>query len=265
MTPRRKKIVRPALKYFGGKTRAVDIIRRHFPPRLTEMVSPFIGGGSIEIEMAKRRVRVHAYDAEPALACFWKYQLAEREALFADVKRRGQVHPHEWLAVQARLSTMVDSVERAALYYLINRSAFKGGTLSAGRSKTRWATRALMHDIRHFRAPKLSVECADFQVSLARHPDLFAYLDPPYLVQNQSTATCYGQNGELHQNFDHQGLFDLVKDRPRWIMSQSNSEKARALYAGFKLIEPKWAYGGDQECKELLIFSRDLEPRQPAA
>ena len=253
--------MRSALMYFGGKTRAVDIIRRHFPTRLTEMVSPFIGGGSIEIEMAKRRVRVHAYDAEPAVVCFWKYQLADPAALFAEVKRRGQVHPHEWLAFRARLSTMEDSVERAALYYLVNRSAFQGGTLSAGRSKTQRATRALMHDIRNFRAPKLSVECADFHVSLARHPGLFSYLDPPYLLQKQSAARCYGQNGELHQKFDHEGLFDLVKDRSRWIMSQANSEKARSLYAGFKMTELKLALSGDHECKELLIFSRDLKPR----
>jgi len=231
------------------------------PPDLKEMVSPFLGGGSFEVEMAKRGTRVYAYDVEPALVCFWRYQTTERFQLFEAVKALGEPTKTELCRWQGELPAMPDSIERAALYYIVNKASWMGMTLAGGVSNTRRASRRTKHDIHKFKAPKLTVECLDFREALVRHPRMFAYLDPPYIFEDKSAAKLYGVDGQLHHRFDHQGLFEAVKDRPRWIMSQADNASVRALYDGFEMIAPYWAYGAGAECRELLIFSRDLVPR----
>jgi DNA adenine methylase len=250
-----------ALSYYGGKTRALSILRRHMPRGLKAMVSPFLGGGSFEVAMARRGTRVHAYDAEPALVCFWHYQTTDPYGLFAAVKALGEPTNEQLHRWKKTLPEVPDSIDRAALYYLVNKSSWMGMTLAGGIHRTRRATRSMKHDIHRFCAPRLSVECLRFEDSLARHPDLFAYLDPPYIFENPSAAKLYGVAGELHQDFDHHGLFEAVKGRGQWIMSQADNDTARSLYSGFTMISPQWAYGGVAQCRELLIFSRDLEPR----
>lgn len=251
------------INYEGGKTRAVSILRRQMPRGLREMLAPFIGGGPFEIEMAKRGVRVHAYDAEPALVCFWRHQTTDPFRLFAEVKALGEPTKDDLKKWKKNLPEMTDSIERAAKYYLVNKASWMGMTLAGGLSTDRRATRRSMHDIHKFDAKKLSVEWMGFQESLARHPNMFAYLDPPYIFENEKAATLYGVRGKLHQDFDHQELFDIVKDRDQWIMSQADNPTARSLYSGFEMIAPKWSYGGGRECRELLIFSKDLAPRGP--
>ena len=69
------------LRYPGGKTRAVKHILPHFPEDMKELCSPFLGGGSIELALASKGVKVHAYDIFEPLVCFWKHLIENPEAL----------------------------------------------------------------------------------------------------------------------------------------------------------------------------------------
>lgn len=53
---------RSLLRYPGGKTRAVDFITKFFPQRLDRLLSPFFGGGSIELAVAASGTKVYGYD-----------------------------------------------------------------------------------------------------------------------------------------------------------------------------------------------------------
>ena len=44
--------IRSPLRYPGGKTRGVEFITRFFPKNLDKLLSPFFGGGSIELCVA---------------------------------------------------------------------------------------------------------------------------------------------------------------------------------------------------------------------
>ena len=59
------------LSYPGGKSRAVKLITEHFPKNLTHMVSPFFGGGSIELYMAANGTTVYGSDIFYPLVAFW--------------------------------------------------------------------------------------------------------------------------------------------------------------------------------------------------
>ena len=65
--------LRSPLRYPGGKSRAA----KHLVPMIeamgvTKMVSPFFGGGSVELECAARGIRVHGYDLFRPVVCVWQ-------------------------------------------------------------------------------------------------------------------------------------------------------------------------------------------------
>lgn len=61
------------LRYAGGKSLAVGHIVELLPKDLKRVVSPFIGGGSVEVAIAKElNISVIAYDIFDLLVNFWQ-------------------------------------------------------------------------------------------------------------------------------------------------------------------------------------------------
>ncbi|MEM9771045.1 MAG: DNA adenine methylase, partial [Cyanobacteria bacterium P01_D01_bin.73] len=84
------KPVRSPLRYPGGKSRAVKFIL----PLITELmgdrptlVSPFIGGGSIELACAAQGITVYAYDTFQPLVAFWTSLLKDPVAIAQEVQK----------------------------------------------------------------------------------------------------------------------------------------------------------------------------------
>jgi DNA adenine methylase len=75
------------LRYPGGKSRAISQLQRFVPETITEICSPFFGGGSFEIHLANRGVIVNGYDAFPPLVTFWQHALSNPEELAAEIER----------------------------------------------------------------------------------------------------------------------------------------------------------------------------------
>ena len=59
------------LWYPGGKRRLWKYLEPHLPSDLTELVSPFIGGGAIELACTGKRIKVQASDNFEPLTNFW--------------------------------------------------------------------------------------------------------------------------------------------------------------------------------------------------
>jgi DNA adenine methylase len=247
------------LIYLGGKRRGADIITSHFPANLTEMVSPFFGGGGLEIRMAQAGVRVHGYDGDSVVAGFWEYCLRDSTRVKQVARRHYPIATNEqFRSLRDAVFSMPHSLERAAMWYAMNRASFGGiSNHRASRSvKGQRFTRRAMHDLDAFRLPNLSVRWAGFHESLTRHPDLFAYLDPPYLFED---------GREFYRAaFNNEKFFDFIKDRPNWIQSNTDNQLVRKLYDGFDIISVNWQYTMRKGCCEVLIFSKDLSPRKGA-
>lgn len=76
---------------------------------------------------------------------------------------------------------MENDLNRAAVFFVLNRSSFSGITLSGGMSPGHPRfTESAIQRLREFRAPNLTVDSADFKDTLSRFPNDFLYLDPPY-------------------------------------------------------------------------------------
>jgi DNA adenine methylase len=246
------------LRYPGGKTRAVKHILPYFG-KVNSIVSPFFGGGSIEIALAQSGVRVYGYDVFKLLVEFWQEALSSPGELADHIEKH--YYPSDkdsFYKLQKRINYLPTRFERAAAFYVLNRTSFSGVTLSGGYTEgdPRFNTRTIDR-LRNFSAPGLTVEHEDFELSLKRHPRTMAYLDPPYLNDEQ----LYGDRGHTHKDFDHQRLFNLLKDRKRWILSYNNHPSVQVLYKDFVKTEPCWVYGmsKNKTSRELLIFSPDIE------
>jgi DNA adenine methylase len=67
------------------------------------------------------------------------------------------------------------------------------------------------------------------------------FLDPPYYLEKGSKL--YGEKGDLHTNFDHEKLFQIISKKKNWIITYNDCLFIRQLYRNFKIIPVNWSYG----------------------
>lgn len=254
------KFPKSPLRYPGGKSRAVKQILRFIPQDIDTLVSPFLGGGSVELALASLRVQVLAYDIFEPLVAFWQELIEDKRMLSVRVKSYWPLHKEEFYALQKK-QTFVSKAEQATIFYVLNRASFSGSTLSGGMSPghPRFTINSILY-LKEVNTENMKVEQADFKDSILKHKNEFMYLDPPYMIKQG----LYGKRGDAHKDFDHLALYDLLKDRKNWLLSYNNCAEIRELYQDFPIVEPQWAYGmsANKKSKELLILSKDLKLKE---
>lgn len=251
------KYLRSPIRYPGGKTRGVKHILKYFPPDIQRVCSPFLGGGSVELVLAGKGIEVFGYDVFEPLVSFWQVLLKKPEII---ATRVGQYYPltsKGFRDLQMNYHTIQNKEERAAVFFALNRASFSGTTFSGGMSPRHPRfTIASIERLRNFSAPNLHVSLGDFKAVLPKHADDWLYLDPPYLLSSR----LYGNNGDLHTEFDHKALAEILHSRSKWILSYNDCKEIRKLYAGYRMISLQWSYGMNKSKKssELLILSHDV-------
>ena len=262
------------LRYPGGKTRAVKHILPHIPDGIDQVCSPFFGGGSVELAIAKRGTRVFGYDKMKQLVWFWQGLCGDNTRLADEVEglreeytiRNGDVvfgcskdsfHQHR---KELKTDSIEFSYEKAAKYYAINRASFSGATFSGGwseRASYARFTDSSIQRLRDFKAENFTVEYADFEDAMGNHPQAFLYLDPPYKLKG-SQNSLYGVDGNLHDSFDHERLCSLLSNRNNWLMSYNDCPEIRDMYKDYEIVEAKWAYGMKNVGKKKMGSSSEI-------
>ena len=249
---------RSPLRYPGGKSRAVPRILPLIPSDTKTICSPFVGGASIEIACAARGMQVRGYDIFTPLVDFWQSLLYNPTALADRVEKYYPLERVKFYRLQKRYITLTDSLERAAVFYALNRASFSGLTLSGGMSPGHPRfTPASIEKLRKFDIDDFTVNQSDYTVSIASNPDAFLYLDPPY----KNGQKLYGIKGDTHEDFDHQTLKELLDQRGQWILSYNDCPEIRQLYKKYQILDTEWQYGmsASKQSSEIVIVSHDLE------
>ena len=71
-----KRVALSTIRYAGGKSLAVGHIFELLPSHVKKVVSPFFGGGSVEIAMSKvLGLNVVGYDVFDILCNYWNFQI----------------------------------------------------------------------------------------------------------------------------------------------------------------------------------------------
>ena len=250
------------LRYPGGKTRAVKILSKYIPDDTMKVVSPFLGGGSFEIHLAKKGIAVRGYDILEPLVAYWKALLDHPDDLRAEVSTMHPITQEQFKQYQETLKTNAqpDELKRAALFFVLNRSSFSGTTMSGGFSKEAGSKRFTQSSIDRIKqypwGEHMQVELGSFEDTIAHaDPESVIFADPPYVLAKK----LYGVNGE-GQNIDHTALRDCIVKHKRWLITYDDCPLVRELYKDHVLIPVSWAYGmnASKSSKEILILSTDL-------
>lgn len=251
-TQKYKRVSDTPLRYAGGKSLAVGYIAEHLPSNLTKLVSPFFGGGSFEIALAKRAgVKVEGYDIFGLLVNYWQVQTKQSDAL-ANVLSTLTPNKETFKEVKGYLSDVFwknlryDAVTEAAYYFFNHNLSYGPGFLgwpsSVYLNQARYDK--MLEKVRNFTAP-ISVNKADFGEVIENSGSDFIYADPPYHLSGKMFKGIYPQrNFPIHHNgFDHEKLRDLLHNhKGGFVLSYNDTPIIREWYSDFEIYEPKWQY-----------------------
>ncbi len=261
----RRNSMKSPLRYPGGKTRAIKIlvplIERLFGP-IVKLTSPFCGGCSIEFHINAPITTIN--DKFEPLYNFWLQVRDNKPALIGllrEYKTQGidrNMFQHMRTTI---MNTDIDSVKRAAMYFIINRCSFSGATLSGGFSveaaDKRFTTNSI-DTLSKLDITDYNISNHDFSEIIAKTPcDHIIFADPPYYLEKKSRL--YGNNGDMHEDFDHIGFFhSITKFSGNWLITYNDHPKIRELYSDYEILSAEWAYGMNKSKKssEIIITSR---------
>jgi DNA adenine methylase len=259
------------IRYAGGKSRAIKIISPYLDNE-TKIVSPFMGGGSLEVNWASKGIEVIGYDLFDVLVNFWNVLLNNNTELVNKLKTINPT-PEEysrikeilmkWENTQGMLEGWkTDHYKRdevvklndatAAAYYFFNHNTSYGpGYLGWGSSvylkKEKWDT--MIKNIERFNLSTLSVKQGSFESVLPNHTNDTLYLDPPYYLDKDKDNKMFTgiypmRNIPIHHNgFNHELLRDLLLNhKGKFVLSYNNCETIREYYNDFEQVFPTWNY-----------------------
>ena len=271
------------ITYTGGKNRCADWISEFIPKHIKQLVSPFAGGLSLELNLAYHRgMQVQAYDVDGGLVNFWQWFLADPFAVYQTardlLKENSREKLHEKKMQRLSYSR---GLTRASWYYLYNRLSWNGrlsswvadwyqdergvflykGTTNGFSGKPsreilfkgfhkrpRGSTAHYMHP-RCYPKLDITVSKADFKVSLQNaNRDALIYADPPYKATE----------GLYNRGFDHRALYRLLLSFPYWLLSYGDNDWIRELYYDFAMQEREYLSGYRDAKTGKLKVQKDL-------
>jgi len=256
------------LRYPGGKTRACkkleNILINNFNTNdFDNLVSPFFGGGSFEFHIQNNYgLNIIANDKFVPLYNFWNTCKNENKKLCDELnKNLLNITKEKFINLRKEIMENENSYEQSVMYFIINRCSFNGSTLSGGfsleSSKKRF-TKSSIDKINKLNLSKFNIYNFDFEdfVKNNQSKKNLLFLDPPYYLEKSSKL--YGNNGDMHETFDHNKLFDCLKIKKNWFMTYNNCEYIKNLYKNFKIIETNWSYGMNKskQSSEIIIINQ---------
>jgi DNA adenine methylase len=264
-------MIKTPIRYAGGKSKAIKQITP-FVENIDKIISPFMGGGSLEVHWASMGKEVIGYDLFDVLVNFWNVLLNNREELVEKLKEISPTNEEyskvkeilmKWDNTQEMLKDWktdhykrdekikLDNITAAAYYYFNHNTSYGPGYLGWGSSvylqPKKWND--MVEKISKFQLPTLSVKQGSFEEVLPNHTDDFLYLDPPYYLEKDSDNKMFTgiypmRNIPIHHNgFNHELLRDLLKShKGGFVLSYNNCETIREYYKDFEFHFPTWNY-----------------------
>ena len=271
------------LKYVGGKSLAVGTIVEKIPSDTKKVMSPFMGGGNVEVAIARELgIPVQSYDIFDMLVNYWKCQIhfpagiSEHlmkykptvECYFEIKKTIEENWDWEKGAMKKAPGDFLEAIKWASLYYYNHNTSygpyFLGHPSSVAlRDNTYYS---MVEKVKRFDVQKnLKVDCKDFRTAIQEHPDDFIYADPPYYIDKDTVkAGYYPTKGKsiFHNEFDHEALRDLLLNhKSGFILSYNDCPVIREWYKDCEMEFPEWKYSlgrsnakDHKESTEILIW-----------
>jgi len=273
------KSLKTPLRYPGGKSRALSKLFQYLPDlsQVKEYREPFLGGGSVAIEIGKLypKVDIWVNDLYEPLYNFWRELQENGVELRDQLVRLKNLHPEP---VSARVlfqqskdylnetPSNQSNLSRAVSFYIVNKCSFSGLTESSSFSKQASESNFSMRGIQ--KLPDYSLMIKKWKITNLSYEELFCdskstfiYLDPPYEIG----SNLYGKRGNMHKGFDHdQFAVDCDRFVSPQLISYNSSQLIRdrfkkgwtaAEFAHTYTMRSVGCYNTDQASRKELVLT----------
>ena len=276
------KSLKTPLRYPGGKSRALSKLFQYIPDLkdFTEYREPFLGGGSVALEVSKRypHLNIVVNDLYEPLYNFWRELQEHGQKLRDELVQLKQRHADQgsaktlFLDAKAYLERHVEDTEnfhRAVSFYVVNKCSFSG--LSESSSFSRQASDSNFSMAGIDKLPEYQKLIANWTITnksyeylLTDWKDVFTYLDPPYEIG----SNLYGKRGNMHKGFNHDTFAvdcdcfvgpQLISYNSSQLIRDRFKEWTAAEFAHTYTMRSVGCYNTDQASrKELVLFNYEV-------
>ena len=238
------------LRYPGGKSRALSKLFQFIPDLkdYAEFREPFLGGGSVAIEIGKRypHIDIWVNDLYEPLYNFWKVLQSDGQKLRDILIQLKQRHSDPSSAKQLFLDAkdylakpVGNSIDRAVSFYVVNKCSFSGLTENSAFSKQASESNFSVNGIE--KLPEYSLMIKKWKITnlsyehmLSDEEETYIYLDPPYEIK----SNLYGRKGDMHKGFDHDEFATICdKSTSPILISYNSSQLIRDRFDGRTVAE----------------------------
>jgi site-specific DNA-adenine methylase len=275
------KSLKTALRYPGGKSRAVAKMDPYFPDlrNYDQFREPFLGGGSVAIYITKKypSLDIWVNDLYEPLVNFWQQLQIFGYDLKSELKDLKSANNTPDLARKLFLQSKeqindqtVSNFDRAVAFYVVNKCSFSGLTESSSfseqASNSNFSLRgieklpAYSKLIEHWRITNYS-----YDYLMDGNKGAFMYLDPPYDIKDN----LYGRKGSMHKGFDHDKFAaDCDSNNMDQLISYNSDQLVKDRFKNWNAAEFDLTYTmrsvgeymrEQKQRKELLLFNYGIE------
>ena len=275
------KSLKTALRYPGGKSRAVTKMDPYFPDlrNYDEFREPFLGGGSVAIHITKKypNLGIWVNDLYEPLVNFWQQlqifgvDLKDRLTDLKSANNTPELAKDLFLKSKELVNNLeASSLDRAVAFYIVNKCSFSGLTesssFSAQASNSNFSLRCIE------KLPAYSEIIAKWRITNYSYDYLmdgnkgaFMYLDPPYDIKDN----LYGNKGSMHKGFDHDKFaVDCDNNNMNQLVSYNSDQLVKDRFKDWNAAEFDLTYTmrsvgeymrEQKQRKELLLFNYGIE------
>lgn len=249
---RKNKLVRPFLKWAGGKRQLIPIItEKYMPGRFGNYYEPFLGGGALFLDLQPKQAVIN--DSNSELINCYEVIRDSVEELIDSLGQHQNLEDYyysirEWDREKDFKNR--DKVQRASRIIFLNKTCYNGlfrvnsqGQFNVpfGRYKNpNFLDEAVLRAVSHYlNNVKVSILNLDFESALktAKKND-FIYIDPPYdPVSNTASFTGYDINGfdRSEQIRLKEVVDDLTGRECKVLLSNACTDFILDLYKKYKI------------------------------
>ena len=240
------KYSKPLLKWIGGKTQIIDTIMNTFPRNMKNYHEPFIGGGSVLLQLLEHvknnvievKGVIYASDNNIHLINLYKNIQSNPQNLLDSITSIIQNYQEAddksafYYTVRNNFNndTNTSEIDKSAMFLFLNKTCFRGVyrenkmghfNVPYGNYKNPQIVSQEHVMYLHRLIKDVVFTCQDFDTSLSicKKKD-FVYLDPPYAPEKDNSFVSYTKDGF---NDRHEELFNMCKElKCAWCMSNAN-------------------------------------------
>lgn len=267
-------MIKPFIKWAGGKTQLLEEIRNQYPQKLgktiTKYAEPFVVGGAVLCDILNNYNLKEIYINDINAELINTYQTIKENVNFLIeelteykteyLKLLEEERENYYYSKRDRFNELktkhVENIESAALFIFLNKTCFNGlyrvnkkGLFNVPFNHAKNPAILDEENLKEFsiKLQNVTIHCGDYKESeLFIDKKTFAYFDPPYRPLTQTAAfTSYSQDGFSDKNQVELGQFvnKITKKGAKVVLSNSDPKNTDSednffdnLYSKFSIL-----------------------------